>query len=157
MRVLLVEDDENKWSQVSSFVKDTVPGIQLEIARSLQSGLRVVRASPPDLILLDMTLPTYDVGPDEPGGQIHPLGGREFLAQMDRFDIGVPVIVVTQFETFGKDRDVMKLSDLDIDLRKRYGKIYRGTVYYHAAFDDWKESLRRYIQGNQPGDVSGGR
>jgi CheY-like chemotaxis protein len=153
MRVLLVEDDENKWSQVSAFVKQAAPDIQLEIARSLQSGLRAVRTSPPDLILLDMTLPTYDVGPDEPGGQIHPLGGREFLAQLDRFDIEVPVVVVTQFETFGKDRDVMKLTDLDIDLRKRYANIYRGTVYYHAAIEDWKESLRRYIQPSELGAV----
>jgi CheY-like chemotaxis protein len=155
MRVLLVEDDENKWSQVSAFVKLVAPHIQLEIARSLQSGLRAVRTSPPDLILLDMTLPTYDVGPDEPGGQIHPLGGRQFLAQMDRFDIQVPVVVVTQFETFGKDRDVMTLTDLDIDLRKRYGNIYRGTVYYHAAIEDWKESLRQYIRPSDLGEVQG--
>jgi CheY-like chemotaxis protein len=149
MRILLVEDDENKWTQVSAFVRLTVPDIELQIARSLQSGLLAVRTNPPDLVLLDMTIPNYDVGPDEPGGQIHPLGGRKFLAQMDRFDIEVPVVVVTQFETFGKDRDMMKLTDLDIDLRKRYGAIYRGTVYYNAAIEDWKESLRQYIQ---PGD-----
>jgi CheY-like chemotaxis protein len=146
MRVLLVEDDENKRSQVSAFVRETAPHIQLEIARSLQSGLAIVRASPaPDLILLDMTLPTYDVGPDEPGGQIHPLGGRQFLAQMDRFDINVPVVVVTQFETFDEDRDAMTLRDLDVELRKRFANVYKGTVYYHAAIADWKELLLRYI------------
>jgi CheY-like chemotaxis protein len=153
MRVLLVEDDENKWSQVSAFVRQTAPSVELEIARSLQSGLQAVRESVPDLVLLDMTLPTYDVGPDEPGGQIHPLGGRQFLAQMDRFDINVPVVVVTQFETFGKDRDAMKLADLDIDLRTRFRDIYRGTVYYHAAIEDWKDALRRHIQEVSPKDL----
>lgn len=148
MRVLLVEDDENKWSQVSTFVKSVAPNVKLEIARSLQSGLRAVRTCPPDLILLDMTLPTYDVGPDEAGGQIHPLGGRIFLAQMDRFDIAIPVVVVTQFETFGKDTDQMTLDDLDKDLRKRYGNIYRGTVYYHAAIEDWKDTLQTYLNDN---------
>lgn len=148
MRVLLVEDDENKWSQVSSYVKHAAPNVDLEIARSLQSGLRSVRTEPPDLILLDMTLPTYDVGPDEPGGQIHPLGGRLFLGQMDRFDIQIPVVIVTQFETFGKDSEQMTLADLDKELRKRYGNIYRGTVYYNAAIEDWKEALRGYIEKN---------
>src|SRR5690349_17340660 len=133
MKVLLVEDDENKRTQIVQFLRAEYPEYQLEIERSLQSGLRHIRRTVPNLVLLDMTLPNYDTGPDETGGQAHKLGGREFLRQMDRFDISVPVIVVTQFERFGKGDTAVDLETLDRDLRRDHASVYRGAVYYHAA------------------------
>jgi CheY-like chemotaxis protein len=146
MRVLVVEDDERKRTQLNSFVAEEIPNATIEVAKSLQSGLRSVRQSAPDLILLDMTLPSYDASPEESGGQIHPLGGREFLAQMDRFDIRTPVVVVTQFETFGKGRDAMTIHDLDETLKKRYSRIYCGIVSYNAAVQGWKPELKASIE-----------
>ncbi len=146
MKILIVEDDENKGGQVEKFVRGTFPQFEVELERSFQSGLRSVRRERPSLILLDMTLPTYDVGPEEQGGQPQILGGREFLLQMDRFDIEVPVIVVTQFEIFGKPPQAMHLSDLDQLLRTEHPKIYRGAVYYHAAIDGWKGQLKSMVE-----------
>ena len=93
-----------------------------------------------------MSLPNYDAGPEESGGQHHVFGGHEFLRQMDRFDITVPAIVVTQFETFGKSPNLMTLSDLDSILAKEHTAVYKGYVYYHAAIHDWKQTLRKLIE-----------
>lgn len=147
MRVLIVEDDENKRMQLSEFLGGALTGVDLHIARSLHGGIRKVRQERPDLIILDMTLPNYDPGPDESGGQTHPLGGREFLGQLERFDIRVPVIVVTQFETFGKGPQAMNIRDLDRDLRGEFPEIYKGTVYYHAAIQGWKQELDNILRG----------
>ncbi len=76
---------------------------------------------------------------------MHPLGGREFLRQMDRFDLKVPVIVVTQFERFGKGPEAMDLRDLDRVLQRDHPSVYRGLVYYHAAIHGWKEELKSLI------------
>lgn len=145
--VLIVEDDENKRNQLRQFLHEVLPDARYELARSLQSGIRALRQARPDLIILDMTLPNFDKGPDEPGGLTHPLGGREFLEQMERFDVNVPVIVVTQFETFGKGPRQMNLKTLDDELRKQYRDTYRGAVYYHAAIHGWKDDLRSAISG----------
>jgi CheY-like chemotaxis protein len=158
MNVLIVEDDENKGVQFSHFMRETFSPIQIKLEKSLQGGLRAIRKERPDLVLLDMTLPNYDPGPDETGGITHIFGGREFLRQMDRFDIDVPVIVVTQFETFGKSPNVMGLRELDQQLRNEHAAVYRGAVYYHASLRAWKDELRRLVSsatGQEPvGDGS---
>src|SRR5688572_24536067 len=98
MKILVVEDDENKRVEISQFLQQAYPDVAVELARSVQSGLRYIKNHSPTLILLDMSLPNYDTGPDEPGGTPHIFGGRELLRQLDRFDINVPAIVITQFE-----------------------------------------------------------
>jgi hypothetical protein len=100
----------------------------------------MIRKDPPALVLLDMTLPNYDADFDEPGGQTHIFGGREFLRQMDRFDIVIPVIVVTQFET-DKGTTEIGLNELDAELRAEHGTVYKGSIYYHAAIHGWEELL----------------
>jgi DNA-binding NarL/FixJ family response regulator len=150
MRVLIVEDDENKRLQVTQAVYEMLPQAVLAQEKSLQSGLRYARQCRPDLVLLDMTLPNYDAGPDESGGLTHIFGGREFLRQMDRFDLSMPVIVITQFETFGKGEDAIDLPDLDKQLREEHADLYVGVVYYHAAISGWKEELKKLIASTLP-------
>lgn len=144
MNVLIVEDDENKGEQLTTFLRNHFAVGELHIARSLQSGLKRIKAQRPDIILLDMTLPNYDTSPEEPGGTTHLLGCRECVRQMERFDLAIPTIVVTQFETFGNPPD-MGLDQLDAELKVNYHKIYYGAVYYHASINDWKIHLTRLI------------
>jgi CheY-like chemotaxis protein len=146
MRILVIEDDENKRNQLIHFLNRTFQGAEILEQRSLQSGLRRIRKDPPSIVLLDMTLPNYDAGPDEPGGQTHIFGGREFLRQMERFEIRVPVIVVTQFETFGKDDQSMGLNELNRQLAEEHPLVYRGSVYYHAAIHGWEDELKALIE-----------
>lgn len=146
MRVLIVEDDDNKREQLLRFLRAHFDRAEPWTERSLQSGLRRIRRELPDIVLLDMTLPNYDASADEPGGATHAFGGRQFLQQMDRFDIDVPVVVVTQFETFGQGTTAMDLAELDRSLREEHGNIYRGSVYYHASIHGWEETLLRQMR-----------
>jgi CheY-like chemotaxis protein len=145
MKILLVEDDDVKRNRVSAFLTEHVPGMDLEVVRSLQSGLRMVRAKSYELIILDMTLPNYDPGPHEPGGKPQIFGGREFLRQMDRFEINTPVIVVTQFAAFGRGSSLVNLEDLDKELKEEHGNIYKGAIYYNSAIQGWMDELRRLL------------
>jgi CheY-like chemotaxis protein len=145
MRILIVEDDDNKRSQLFQFIKELLPGSEVAYARSLQSGLRWIRSNNADLILLDMTLPTFDVGPGEAGGRTHPFGGREFLREMRRFKIDTPVVVVTQFETFGSGPGMTTLDALDEELAREHSSVYIGSVYYHAAVESWKDRLQELV------------
>jgi DNA-binding response OmpR family regulator len=151
MKILLVEDDDNKRTLLTQFVADSLPKAELIVARSLQSGIRKIRTQLADLVLLDMTLPTYDIGPDEPGGSTHAFGGREFLRELRRFKLNVPVIVVTQFQTFGSGHESTTLGALDDELKRDFPSLYRGAVYYHAAIQSWKENLKHSIDDTMAG------
>ena len=145
-RILIVEDDNNKRGQLQQLIRDQFPETEMVIARSLQSGIRALRNEELRLVILDMTLPNFDQGPDESGGSTHAFGGREFLGQMERFSISVPVIVVTQFESFGIGSEAMTLEQLDRQLRTDYGSVYQGKVYYHAAIQGWKQELSELMK-----------
>jgi CheY-like chemotaxis protein len=148
--ILLIEDDGNKLAQLCIFLRDNFPSAEVRTARSLQGGVRQVRADVPDVVLLDMTLPNFDATPDDAGGQTHNFGGKEFLKQLDRFDIKVPVIVVTQFITFGRGPQTIELEDLDKELKTSFSPNYISAVYYHASIHRWKEELQKLIKGCLP-------
>ncbi len=145
MKILLVEDDEKKRNRLLEFLAERYSGHEVETAFSLNSGVKKARDNAPDLVLLDMTLPNFDVGPQETGGRMHNFGGKEFLRQMDRFDLELDVIVVTQFETFGKGNHLMGLAQLDEQLQDEHEEHYRGVVYYHASIHDWQDKLEAKI------------
>ena len=100
MRILLIDDDENKTREVASFIMQSYRADELIIKRSYQSGLKELLLRRPDVVLLDMTMPTYDISAREPGGRERRYAGREILRQLERRDISVPVVVITQYEQF---------------------------------------------------------
>lgn len=152
MKILIVEDDENKRSQLNSFIESNFPELEVLNAYSIQKGLDYVFDDEVDLIILDMTLPTYDVTPDEPGGGTNIYGGTDFLSQLDRFDIKIPAIVVTQFEIFGSGSKTMTLEGLRNLLKKEHSENCYGLVYYNASSETWigeLDSLLRSVLKNQ--------
>jgi CheY-like chemotaxis protein len=147
MNILIVEDDENKRNQIIEFIEEEIAASSVTIAKSFQSGLRAIVLGGFDLILLDMTMPTFDIGFDEDGGRPQAYAGREILRQMDRREITTPVIVVTQFDKFGAGADELRLEELDEQLHKEHPASYQGAVYYNAAYADWKQELAKIVSG----------
>lgn len=145
MKILLVEDDENKRNQLRMFIEAEFRLATISVARSLQGAKKALLREIPDIVVLDMTLPNFDVGPDEPGGTTRIFGGRDLFRHMDRMKVVVPVIVVTQFETFNKRYTTISLEDLANQLHRENPTNYKGVVYYHAAIHDWKDELKGLI------------
>jgi CheY-like chemotaxis protein len=146
MRILIVEDDQNKLKQLASFIMDRWPDFEITERRSYRSGLAEIVSNHYDLILLDMSMPTFDKTPEESGGRTRIFAGREILWQMAKRDIRTATMIVTQFESFGEGVDQMSLSELEKDLETAFSTSYLATVYYNAAHENWKEALVRHIE-----------
>ena len=150
MKLLLIEDDEPKKGRIVELLERELRGAQVIHKRSYQSGLRELLRELPDLVLLDMNLPNYDITDEEPGGRIQQFAGREFLRQLNRRKIKVPVIVVTAFDNFGDGDDEIDLNDLNEELIKTYSENYIGYVIpKHRSvdideIDDWKLAEKLY-------------
>lgn len=142
MRILLVDDDENKAREISAFVTAEFPHDALSIRRSYQSGLKEILVSPPDVVLLDMTMPNYDVGPRESGGRERRYAGKEVLRQIERRHISLKAIVVTQYEQFEEDGIVVTLKELVQQLESDFPSCFLGAVFYQAANTAWMDELR---------------
>lgn len=142
MKILIIEDDENKRAHIKTLVSNAVEGSTIIIAKSYHSGLRCILDNAPSVILLDMTMPTYDISENEDGGRPQHYAGREILRQMDRRRVTVPVIVITQFDVFGDGPEALNRTQLDYELKRDHSPNYQGTVYYNAASNSWKGELK---------------
>jgi CheY-like chemotaxis protein len=145
MKVLIVEDDQNKLRQLVNFIKEKYPNTELSEKRSYQSGLREISNVTYNLLILDMSMPTFEITPKESGGRPRAFAGKEVLSQMTRRHINVPVIIVTQFETFGDGENKKSLEELRNELEELRDPKYKGTIYYSAGQDSWKTELSSYI------------
>lgn len=141
LRVLLVEDDENKKERILSYYGSAFPQDKVFWAPALVPGLRSAREIAPDFIILDMTLPNYEQSGSNGYNPMRPFGGREFLRQAARLHLNSKIVVVTQFETFGAAPNLVDLDSLDNQLRKIFPEHYLGAIYYHASMSAWQKKL----------------
>jgi chemotaxis response regulator CheB len=146
MRILIIEDDELKRAQLALLIQTNDAMAFIEFAKSMNSGMRAVLENSYDLILLDMSMPTFDVDVEENGGNPQYYGGSEILYEMDRHNISTPVIVVTQFDKFGEKNNELTLNELDHQLKEDILRNYKGAIYYNSALNDWKIELINKIQ-----------
>jgi DNA-binding NtrC family response regulator len=153
MSALIIEDDEFKTERLRSFLINEAPHLEIELARSYKSGLRALVDRPRPLVLLDMTLPTFDIQSGAHGGRPLSLAGRELLRQMKRRSITSPTAVVTGFDTFGSGLEAVTLAQLDADLREEFGTFYLGCVYFNATTDDWRDQLLELVRGPLTGEI----
>jgi len=138
--ILLVEDDEDKREQIISFLNAKV-SCNLTEVRSFQSGLKKLKLTTYDLILMDMSMPTFDISSSESGGRAQPFGGELLLFEMLRRNILTKVIVITQFNLFGEGDEEISLDDLNIRLKKQFPINYIGAVQYSISYTSWQDLL----------------
>lgn len=147
MRIILIEDDQNKLEQLGKFFKSRFSiDLSLDDARSYQSGMSKLLNEKYDLIILDMSMPNYDRSTSDSGGRPRNFAGKDILFQMDENEITTPVVVVTQFESFGEGVNTISLQELGDCLSIEYPKTYKGLVYYNSAQSAWMTTLESLVQ-----------
>lgn len=146
MKMLIIEDDQNKIKQLKDFLNLKFPQSEMCEKYSYQSGLREIINNSFDVVILDMTMPTFDITPQETGGRPRPFGGKEIIMQMNRKGINIPVIVVTQFERFGDSSNIITLAQLREELNSLHMNTYMGTVYYNTSGSKWKCELEYLLR-----------
>jgi len=145
MKILLVEDDQNKRDRISALVASTLPHATLISALSYRSAVDKIVSETWDFLLLDMTLPTYDVTEHEDGFQTEAFAGINVLREMKRRQIHIPTVVVTQFETLGEGVEKQSLSELRKYLETQYPETYLGTIFYAPGESSWMPKLTEYL------------
>ncbi|MDX4049131.1 hypothetical protein Q6A75_09360 [Aliarcobacter skirrowii] len=148
MNILLIEDDKDKSKKIENFLK-TILDANITERRSLKSGLKelVLAGGSYDFILMDMSMPNFDISMDEPEGGTHEnFAGRDLLAQMKLREIDSKVLIITQYDTFGTSYNKLSLDELKKQLKDEFSPIYQDTIYYNSAQEDWKNELKKKIE-----------
>lgn len=143
-RILLVEDYEEKANNILAFLKQEFTDYEVIQRTSYNSAQEEIFEHGGDysLILLDMSMSTYDLSTDASGGLPEPSAGQYILEGMFLRQIMTPVIIVTMYNVFGRKQ----LDAFDIDLKKDYPQNYRSYVFYSSQRNDWKIHLKKQIK-----------
>lgn len=146
VHILLVEDEAPKRIHIECFLKSISSGITITVAQSVNSALDALDEKLPDLMLLDMSLPTFDLGERESGGRPQGFGGIEILRHMMLSEIYCSTIVITGYEAFlreaGKHVD---LSQMRTELEKEFPQCLKGVLHYNSTYDEWKAALEKAL------------
>jgi len=146
-RILIIEDDEPKLQQLQAFLSAFCGGSDIVIAKSLNTACKRIDEGTFSLILLDMSLPTFDGGKTiGASGRQRTLGGKDLLRYLWELEISTPVYVITGFKDFPGDRGTVQLLELDNELRNDFPENYCGHVYFTHSNDSWKENLRAILE-----------
>ena len=144
MKILLIEDDDNKIKVINEFIDNSLLDIKICIAKSYNSGLKEIFINNYDLILLDISMPVFDKINSESGGEFMKFAGVDILKEMEYRNIRCKTVIITQYDDFGNKT----LIELKEELKNDYPENYFGTVYYNAAESKWKDELLNLIKNN---------
>jgi DNA-binding NarL/FixJ family response regulator len=144
MKILLIEDHPLKQAQITKFVSEKFVGCEIVTKNSYISGLKELKKHHDiyDVLLLDISMPNYDISSEDSGGDWMPLAGKNILKEMYLRDILTKAIVITMHGSYD---DGTKITDLDKDLQKEFSDNYIGYVYYSQLNEDWKEKLYQLL------------
>jgi CheY-like chemotaxis protein len=147
MKVLLVEDEDPKLDAIARYLRDELPTADVCVARSVKSALGRIQEGGVDLVVLDMSLPTFDISRDESGGRPQGFGGREVIRFLDAEEIALPVVVVSAYESFSsKGGRNVQLQTLASELANDYPDLIRGVVYFNSSSGSWIEELNGFVK-----------
>lgn len=144
MNILIIEDNRSKLRQIKEFTKKNYPESSVHDALSYTAGLRRVYDEKWDLLLLDMSLPVYDMSQQETGGDRKSIAGKEIMKRMIHRKIFIPTIVITQFDTFGENE--LSIKTLNDEFKENLNEVWRGTINYEDSTNKWIIELKRLLE-----------
>jgi CheY-like chemotaxis protein len=145
-RILFIEDDEPKLVQVLEFLEELSCHFSVTVAKSLSSACKEIDGGTFDVVLLDMSLPTFDGGKTaNASGRQRTYGGKDILMYLWETETEVKVYVITQFKDFPGEKGAIDLPELHAQLGRDFPTLYCDHVYFEHNSDSWKEKLSRLL------------
>lgn len=140
-KILIVDDDEYKTGKIKELLLKSKKEFSVFTEKTLNSGLRRIRRESFDMILLDMSMPTFETTDAE---NYNSFGGITFLEEMSRKKNLTPVIIVTQYEILGEGTMRKTADSIDEECKSLY-KNYKGIIIYSSIQNTWKEHMLKMI------------
>ncbi|TLY45132.1 MAG: response regulator [Gammaproteobacteria bacterium] len=144
-KILLIEDDEKKIEDIRAFIEDKFKDVDFIIKESYNSGLRELMLNNYDILLLDMSLPTWETKEFEGVGRFEKFGGYNILKEMTRKNINIKTILITMFDDFGESDSSLTLNEIDQLLKINFSSFYMGYVFYSSRESNWKQILEQKL------------
>ncbi len=147
MKVLCIEDNSEKFENISRQIKFSVPDAEIENAESGNEGLRRLFLNKYDLLILDMSLPI-----DSFSTRKDMLYGEAILREIKRRKKEIKVIVITGFDQFETKNERLTFDELYSRLKDKYKSYLMAMIYYDQSSIEWSNTIRENLKEFQKGE-----
>lgn len=144
MRILVIEDEENKATHILSLLNNIAEKPEVDLAKSYMSALIQLKKRNYDIVILDMSLPLNDNNYVQE--DFNTFAGLEILDELKRKQRTERVIVFTAFDILGENEKRISLSELDERMQMTYSGNYVGCVHYNALSLEWQAEIINKIK-----------
>lgn len=144
MNILVIEDNPLKREKIVEYLS-LEPKNRVKEAASYNSGLTIAAEETFDLIILDMSMPTFDRSDTTHGGRFRAVAGKDIATRLKRANRLVPFVVLTGYTDFSTDSQNLSLEQID-SLLAELGGCYRGCIFFDSTNSQWKEKLTQVIE-----------
>jgi CheY-like chemotaxis protein len=145
-KILIVEDNEYKRLRIKELISTEFPDCIISESYSFTSAWKLICNEGFDLLLLDMSLPTFDKTDSEPGGAFRVFGGKELARKIKRRGIQTKFLFITQYKSFSDSTSSLSFDGLKEELLSQYAKECLGFILYSNTSSEWREELITHIK-----------
>lgn len=147
MEILIVEDDSYKYSKLAKLLLELYPKANLIHKDSVRGAVLYIRERTPDLLILDMSLPSHSLVAGQGSPVSMPAGGIEIIMEIKMIGkTNVPIIVVTQYPDLEIEDEYYPIDESGSVIADFYGIRSISVIHYDNDSEIWidkfKESLR---------------
>lgn len=142
-QVLLVEDDQFKQELIEDELRKVQPMVRIDVARSVQQAVQMIRSQAFHLVVLDIALPSHA---SRPGGSqpiSQPSGGVEVLLELGYEQRRDKVVIVTQYPEVEYDGRFYSLDKVGRALGPLIAANIVDAIYFAPQDAEWRERLGR--------------
>lgn len=142
-KILIIEDEKIKIERLKEFFAED----DITIRESYRSGVFDLKNNHKeyDMLILDMTIPLWESGNNDLGGNYEQFGGEKILREMKRRKLLVPTILFTMFDVFPTKNGNITFEEINERYKASFGSFYQGAVFYNSIDDSWMENMQTII------------
>lgn len=143
MKILIVEDDSYKYSKVQAFLQDLISQSEFIHKDSVYGAVLYLRSEKPDLVILDMSLPSHPLVAGQGSPVSMPAGGIEVIMELKLLGkTDIHIVVLTQYPNVEIEDEYYSISQSQELIRELYGMERIEVIYYDNESADWSVKLR---------------
>ena len=147
MFILLVEDDEFKSNAIQSEILELGLKADFQVETTVHGAVQKLNEQDFDLILLDMSLPSYQLIQGKGSPIPMPSGGMEVLMELDYLGRQDEVIILTQYYEIEIDEILYSHKDAQEKINQEYNVNLLRIILFKREDKDWKKILSEEIEG----------
>lgn len=143
MLIAVVEDEEQKWRDITSLLANLGFHGDIPRATTLIEAERLLDRINPDLLILDISMNIAGPSNIASRGTHANIGGVEIVERLYLLEKTCPTIILTGFDVFkngnASSEGTMDLSSLTVKLRKLLGTNLLSTIKYGS--EGWSDKM----------------